>query len=123
MHYSKLFDSSNVYQINSAPKHNQQMLKELRGNFFSSERFTYPDIEKYENTLFLKANKITEEFTLDDIALKYSPDIVHPLFVINSDNKLTIYSEKIVKKPEPGETVVNLIYQNGEHKEMVIEND
>jgi len=116
IHYSKLFDSANVYQINTAPKFNQQTLKELRGNFFSSERLISPDIEKYENTLFLKANKLTEEFTLDDIALKYSPDMVHPLFIINNENKLTIYSEKIGKRPEAGDTVINLIYEDSNKK-------
>jgi hypothetical protein len=112
IHFSKLFDSANVYQINTAPKFDQQTVKELRGSFFSSERLTSPDVEKYENSLFLKANKLTEEFKLDDIALKYSPDLVHPLFIISNDNKLTIYSEKISKRPEAGDTVIHLIYQD-----------
>ena len=62
LHYSKIFESSNVFQINTAPKHDQAMLKELRSHFFSSHNLTYPEIDQLENDITIKANKITDEF-------------------------------------------------------------
>ena len=111
IHYSKLFDSSNVYQINTAPKYDEQTVKELRGHFFSSERLIYPDVEKYENSLFLKANKLTEEFTFEKIFSKYPLEMNHPLFILDSENKLIIYSEKSSNKPSEGDTLISLIFE------------
>jgi hypothetical protein len=111
IYFSKLFESANVYQVNTAPKFNQQMKKELRVHFFSSEYLTSPDIEKFEDELVVKANKITEEFTFEDLLSKYGPNSIHPLFMIDSENKVTIYSDKYSRKPEPGETLITLIFR------------
>lgn len=109
IHFSKIFDSANVYQINTAPEHKQQLMKELRGHFFSSERLNYPDIDFFENVLYVKANKITAEFTFEKLMQKNSQTSFHPLFIIGTDNKLTIYSEKYSKTPVKGETLISLI--------------
>ncbi len=112
IHFSKIFDSSNVYQINTAPKFNQQLSKELRGHFFSSEKLTFPDIDHFENSLDVKLSKITTEFTFDKLIEKYDSDSVHPLFIIDGKGKLTIYSEKFSKLPNEGDTIISLIFEN-----------
>jgi len=114
IYFSKLFDSANVYQINNAPKHNQQMIKELRGHFFSSERLTFTDLEHFESSLIVKANKITAEFTFDGLVAKHNSKFLHPLFIVDVENNLTIYSEKYSKIPQEGETLISLIYKNND---------
>lgn len=109
LHYAKVFESANVYQINTSQKANEQTAKELRGHFFSSEKLIYPDIEHYEEKFIVKANKITEEFSFGALKNKYAPNIFHPLFILNDENKLTIYSEKFSKEPEEGNILISLI--------------
>jgi len=110
IHHSKIFESANVYQINTAPKPDLKMMKELRGHFFSSENLIYHDIDHYENNFILKANKLTSEFTFKDLVERYDPKLFHPLFMINGENTLTIFSEKYSKEPEQGDTLVSLIF-------------
>jgi hypothetical protein len=110
IYYSKEFDSANVYQINTTDKINQQTVKGLRGHFFSSDNLLYSDIERYKNNLTVKANKITSEFTFDDIIQQRDPKLFHPLFIISGDGRLTIYSEKYSKTPVEGEILISLIF-------------
>jgi len=123
IHFSKVFDRANVYQINTGPNLTENLSKQLRGHFFSSDRLIYPDIEHFEDTLNVKANKITKEFTFTKLLKNHDPNLVHPLFIIDDQNKLTIYSEKYSKTPVEGETIISLIFEdklnkfnNGENK-------
>ncbi|PID57903.1 MAG: hypothetical protein CR986_08270 [Ignavibacteriae bacterium] len=120
--FAKIFESANVYQINTAPKFNQDVGKELRGHFFSSDKLIFPDIDKYESTLFVKTNKITAEFTFEDLESKYGTNLFHPLFILDENKKLIIYSEKFSRKPVEGETLISLIYkeieENNQKKEI-----
>lgn len=109
IYFSKVFDSSNVFQIYTAPKHQQDVSKELRGNILSSHNLTFPDIEKHESTLVVKATKITNEFNLSDFLSQFKPDMVHPLFVFNNDKELLVYSEDNSPKLNNGEILISLI--------------
>ena len=110
IYYSKIFDSANVYQINTGDKENEQMSKVLRGHFFSSERLTNPIIDLYENNFEVKANKITAEFSFENLLQKYDLNLFHPLFIVSSVNNLTIYSEKYSNPPKEGDTLISLIF-------------
>lgn len=111
IYYSKVFESSNVYQINTAPKHNQDLLKELRGHFFSSESLTYPALEEADYQFQVKANKITEEFNLESLIVKHGQSHYHPLFIIIENKKLIVYSDKNSVAPEIGDTLISLIFE------------
>ncbi len=109
-HYSKIFDSSNVFQINTASKQNKDVLRGIRSHhFFSSSQLTYPEVDLLENDLTVKANKITAEFSFEKLKAKYAPDSFHPLFIINDEKKLIVYSEKFTKEPAENDTVISLI--------------
>jgi len=120
IHFSKVFDSSNVYQIYTAPKHEQDVTRELRGKILSSFKLTYPDIEKNENQLLIKSTRITDEYSYSDFLNQYKEDTIHNLFVINKDNKLLVYSEDIKPKLENDEILISLILNKNNLEE---END
>ncbi|MCB9209147.1 MAG: sodium:proton antiporter [Ignavibacteriales bacterium] len=109
IYFSKIFDSSNVYQIYTAPKHNQDVPKELRGTLFSSQKLTYNDIQNNETTLIVKSTKVSEEFTYIKLREKYSHEIFHPLFKLSSENKIEIFSEDNSPKINKGDTIISLI--------------
>ncbi|MCB0753609.1 MAG: sodium:proton antiporter, partial [Ignavibacteriae bacterium] len=109
IHFAKVFDSANVYQVYTAPKHKQDISKDLRSNIFSSEELTYPEIEKYEATLSVKTTKITNEFSYSDYLKKYESQLVFPLFTLTKEKNLLVFSEVNSPIPADGEILISLI--------------
>jgi len=109
IHFSKVFESSKVYQIFTDPKHNQIISKELRSEYFSTQHLSFPDIEHYDETLQVKATRITQEFTYKDFMDNYNPELVHHLFILNKSNKLTVYSEDDEFIPKNDEILISVI--------------
>lgn len=112
--YSKVFDSANVFQINTTPKINQEVTKDLRGFFISSEKLNYQLMEENEKDLKIKTHKITQEFQFNDILEKYASFQIFPLFIVTPNNKLIVYSEKTTTEPTVGDTLVSLIINSTE---------
>jgi len=109
IYFSRIFESADVYQINTAPKFNQDLSKELRSNYLSSQKLEYPLLEHYDETIKVKATKITEEYSFDNFIEQYGNDNVYPLFILSKDNKLTVFSDKNQPKPKNGETLITVI--------------
>lgn len=109
IHFSKVFESSQVYQIFTDPKHKQVISKELRSDYFSTQNLSFPDIEHYDETLQVKTTRITEEFTYQDFMKVYNPELVHHLFILNKSNKLIVYSEGDEFMPKDDEILISLI--------------
>jgi hypothetical protein len=111
IYFTKIFGNSNVFQVNTTPNLEQDISKGMRRNFLSSQKLNYPDIEKYDQFLVVKANKITSEFSFDKFKEKYNSDLIHPLFVL-SENKLKVFSENNSPKPEKDDILISLIFEN-----------
>lgn len=112
LYYSKIFDSANVYQINTGQKEKEQMSKHLRGNYFSSIRLTISTLDIHDNNFVVKATKITAEFPFQSLLQKYDANLFFPLFIVNPENNLTIYSEKYSVPPKEGDTLISLIFND-----------
>ena len=113
IYFAKIFGNGNVFQINTAPNLEQDISKGMRRDFLSSQNLNYPDIEKYDQTLNVKANKITSEFSYENFMEKYNSNLVHPLFII-SGNKLKVFSEKSEPKSEKDDLLISLIFENND---------
>ncbi len=113
IYFTKIFGNSSVFQINTTPNLEQDISKGMRRNFLSSQKLNYLDIEKYDQSLIVKANKITSEFSFDKFREKYNSDLIHPLFVV-SENKLKVFSENNSPKPEKDDLLISLIFENNE---------
>jgi len=109
IHFAKVFERSQVFQIFTDPKHNQVIAKELRSGYFSTQNLSFPDIEHYDETLQVKATKITEEFTYQEFMKVYNTELVHHLFILNKNNKLIVYSENDEFIPKSDEVLISLI--------------
>lgn len=109
IHFTKIFDSANVYQIYTAPKFNQDISKELRSNIFSSENLTYPLLDKYEHTLAVKSTKITNEFTFEDYLSKYDNTFIYPIFTFTKEKKLLVFSEDNSPIPNDGDILISIV--------------
>lgn len=113
IYFTKIFGNSNVFQVNTTPNLEQDISKGMRRNFLSSQKLNYLDIEKYDNSLIVKANKITSEFSFDNFKEKYNSDLIHPLFVV-SENKLKVFSENNSPKQEKDDVLISLIFENNQ---------
>lgn len=113
IYFAKIFGNGNVFQINTTPNLEQDISKGMRKDFLSSQYLNYPDIEKYDQTLIVKTNKITSEFSYENFMEKYNSNLVHPLFII-SGNKLKVFSEKGEPKSEKDDLLISLIFENNE---------
>lgn len=113
IYFEKIFGNSNVFQINTTPKLEQDISKGMRRDFLSSKELNYPDIEKYDSTLIVKANKLTTEFTYENFTEKYKSNLFFPLFLL-SENKLKVFSEKNKPKHEKNDILISLIFENNQ---------
>ncbi len=118
IYYAKIFGNSNVFQVNTTPNLEQDISKGMRRNFLSSQNLNFPDIEKYDQSLIVKANKITTEFTYQNFVDKYQQGLMHPLFVL-SENKLKVFSDKNDFKPEKDDLLISLIFENNQEEEVL----
>ena len=109
IYFSRIFESADVYQINTAPKFNQDLSKELRSNYLSSQKLEYPLLEHYDETIKVKETKITAEYTFENFVNQYGQDNVYPLFVLSKNNKLTVFSDNNFPKLKEGETLISVI--------------
>ncbi len=109
IHFAKIFDSANVFQIYTAPKFNQDISKELRSNIFPSENLTYPLLEKYEPTLSVKTTKITNEFNFEKYLSKYKDTFIYPIFTFTKEKKLLVFSEDNSPIPKDGDFLISIV--------------
>lgn len=111
IYFSKIFDSSKVFQIYTAPKYNQDVSKKLRSAFLSSLKLNYPDIEKYGNNIVVKANRITNKFSFEEYINQYDVGLIHPLFLLNKEKELMVFFEGNNPTPTDGDIIISVIYK------------
>ncbi len=108
IHFSKIFESSSVYQINVNANEKDKMSSEFKRNIFSSKKLTYDDLENHSVSLSVKSTKITSSFSYDNFMETNGKRNYHPLFVFTDDNKLKAITENNQIIPKDGETLISL---------------
>lgn len=117
IYFTKMFGGKDVYQLSIEEEEHKQgrnVSKELRGKILFGTGYTYSNIENLFNDGYkISKTKFTDEFNYDKFKEMHNNKDIIPLFIIEKDKNLIIYTSD--KKPEPakGET---LFYFNKDKK-------
>ncbi len=121
LYFSKLLGSSEVYQLaneKDESREEKRVSKELRGQILFGSGFTYSKLLNYFNEGFtVKSTNITEKFNFEAFVQQKKDDVI-PLFVIDEDKNLGIYTSSQKPNPQPGELLVSLIKVTEEEKKQ-----
>ena len=86
-----------------------QVAKHLRGRILFSQEATYTRLtNRITKGATIKTTSLTEEFDYQAFQEEYNKKTV-PLFIIDSNNKLTVFTSDSQLKPKPGQKLVSLI--------------
>jgi len=112
------FGRSNLFQLSSTaegqnnPRH--EMPRHLRGRYLFEKGATFERLTaRFGEEPVVKKNRITEEFSYDDLKSKYGPDTV-PVFLVTESGALQVVSAADRPDPKPGDTLYSLIDANAE---------
>ncbi len=107
MHFMHLFERMELYQL--APVDGERTAEELKGRIAFGEDITFAVInEKIRQGFIIKTNLLTEEFSFDDLTETYGKGAV-PLFLINENKELFLFTEDKELAPKTGQRVISLV--------------
>ena len=113
LHFSEFFDREELYQIIPQSREEKEEDKfspqHLRGRFLFGKDVTYQYLNKrFSQGATVKSTKLSEEFTFDKFIERYGDDVV-PLFSINENKELKVFSTDTNNEPKAGHTIIALI--------------
>ena len=85
------------------------MTRYLHGRYIFDSRMTYSFLyEKWIRGSAIKRTLITEKFTFEDFRVMYGRFSI-PLFLVDTENKLQVFTIDDPPKPMPGHTIIHLV--------------
>lgn len=113
VNYSHLFGQENVYQL--APQHDNgqgdrlEVPERRQGqSLFSSWATSSYLTERFSRGATIKATRLSDQFTYDDLQAHYGGTAV-PLLLVTPDGGLRIFTAGQGFTPESGQTLVSLV--------------
>lgn len=113
LHFSKIFGRTEVYQLSAgieAEDENEELSHELRGHTLFNRKINFEFLNKnFNNELIVKSTHLTEKFNYEAFLEKYGKEKVAPLFLIDDNNELTVFTSDSKPKPGDGDTLISLV--------------
>src|SRR5690606_29550469 len=129
LHFTEVFGRAGVYQLppQAVPqKRKDEVSQPLRGRYLFDLAANYAHLnELFEHGAEVKATPLTSKFKFRDFQDFYDDDML-PLFLKDQFGKLIIYTTDFQPLPQPGQTIISLIYptagkQNGQAESAVVD--
>jgi hypothetical protein len=115
LYFSKMFEGG-VYQLSVEEEEERQgknVSKELRGQIMFGTGYTYANIQDlFNNGYGINKTKFTVEYTYKKFKERFGDDKFIPLFMIDEDKKLFIYTAGDKPEPVKGDTLFYLSKEN-----------
>ncbi|HKK59792.1 MAG TPA: cation:proton antiporter [Salinivirga sp.] len=113
LHFSETFDSEHLFQLqpnlNEGKGYNAHTPKHLRGRFAFSNDFYYQTIAEFSKKKFkLKTLEVSDKTDYDDLILEYKGNIA-PLFIIDKEHRLKVFTEDLDWEPIEGEKLIAMV--------------
>jgi NhaP-type Na+/H+ or K+/H+ antiporter len=111
LHFSRIFGTEQVYQLrpygsDGGPR--DILSHSLRGRLLFDERATYGILtQRFDAGADVKSTNLTETFDYERFKERY-PDAV-PLFVIEENGRLTVFTEEGPAEPGPGDKLIAIV--------------
>ncbi len=113
LHFMDEFGRAQVYQLKPDEGEKGSKAgytpKSLRGRYLFSEEATYSYLHhRFISGSMIKKTNLTEEFELEDLKTMYGEDTL-PLFLIDENKRVSVFTADNPSKTEPGQTIICLI--------------
>jgi hypothetical protein len=106
------FGRAEIYQLPAGDEEKgvkNAVSRHLRGRLLFSNNATYNSLARwFAAGAVLKKTELTQEFDYDAFKAYYG-DTAIPLFLIDQNNKLVIFTVDSQLKPKPGQKIISLI--------------
>ncbi len=109
VHFSEVFDRSEVYQLSQRQEEGSQDPPHLRGRDLFGEALTFEQITvRFAAGARISRTRLNDNFTFEDFCRRYGPSAV-PLFLITEAGDLVVYTHGSDPGPKPGQTLIALV--------------
>lgn len=112
LHFIKIFGRSEIYQLPPDKKDSskdKEYSPHLRGRFVFGEGVSYPYLSsRFDSGATLKTVMLTKEFGFEDFKNRYKKQGI-PLFMVNENKKLQVFTAENPPVPKPGCVLVVLV--------------
>lgn len=113
LHFDEIFDSSELYQLKPAEGdkkvEKETVSKSLRGRYLFGPDITHGYLlKRFFSGGIIKKTKLTEEFDFEAFKARYGETAV-PLFLINEDGDIMVFTIDKPPIPKPGHTLISLV--------------
>ncbi len=113
VHFTQFFDRSAIYQLSprAAPTAlgASELPLHLRGRILFSKEATFDDIERRVKAgALVKRTRLSQEFDWQAYQTRYGTGAL-PLFVLDQDGLLHVFTADARLEPRPGDTVIALV--------------
>lgn len=106
MQFADDFESKRIYQL---PPQDEKRASESVGGraiFGEGVNFSYIDT-RFRSGMVIKKTKLTEEFHYDAFKARYGSAV--PMFIINENKEIAVFTIEPPLIPQPGDTIVSLL--------------
>ena len=76
---------------------------------FSEDCTFYNLLDRYNSNMQIKASNLTEKFTFEEFKAKYGGDDVLPLFLIDEEDQLKIFTVDKKLEPKKNQTIIAFV--------------
>ncbi len=112
LYFAKIFGSTEVYQLAIEGEKNERgrsVSRELRGQILFGNEFTYGYMTNvFRDDGVIKKTAITGEFSYENLVDQYGPGRLIPLFLIDQESNLKIFSIASRPVPRAGDQLIAL---------------
>jgi NhaP-type Na+/H+ or K+/H+ antiporter len=126
LHFAEIFGRANVYQLH--PREEENDLREivpmpLRGRLLFNSNITCDKLSAiYQTGAVIKQTPLTEQFGFTNFQERYGATAI-PLFLIDENGKLFIFTEDQQPTPKPGHSLISLVSSAAQHELTTKQND
>ena len=113
LHLSGIFGGNNVYQLTveeDEEEQGEEVSQELRGKILFGTNYSYYYLlRRFNQNSKIKSTPITEEYNYDKFLKENGGNEAVPLFLIDKDKNLVVYTSEYKPEPKPGQTLISLV--------------
>ncbi len=113
LHLSGIFGGNNVYQLTVEENEDEQgeaVSQELRGKILFGTNYSYYYLlRRFNQDSKIKSTPITEEYNYEKFLNENGGEEVLPMFLIDKEKNLVVYTSEYKPEPKPGQTLISLV--------------
>ncbi len=112
IYFARIFGSNEIYQLSikdEIKKEGKNVSKDLKGQVLFGTDFSYEFLlNSYPDKFKIKSTNITEKFNYEDYINQNVEEKIIPLFIIDENKNLMVFTRENMLTPEKDQTLISL---------------